>query len=59
MTHKQSKGIIPIFIKAVVFQHVGINWLIKSNYQSVYYCDKELLIGLNMVLVNLQKPVQV
>ena len=27
-------------IKAVVVQHVGMSWLIKSEKQSVYECDK-------------------
>ena len=36
MTNKEVKSIIPIFIKIVLFQHVGLYWLIQSKYQIEY-----------------------
>ena len=40
MNHKQINGIIKIFIRDGVFQNVGVSWLIQSNYQTWYDCDK-------------------
>ena len=41
MKHKEGKEIIPIFIKAVMFQHVGFYWLIQSigKIEYAFYCN--------------------
>ena len=39
MSKTVSKDIIPVFIKAVVFLHVGLSWMIKIKEQIEYFCS--------------------
>ena len=36
---------IPVFIKAFVFHHVGISWLLQKNYRIDFDVDEKFLVG--------------
>ena len=58
-TEEVFKETIPIFIKAVVFQNVGLSWLIKPKEKIDFMLMKCVLIGAKMGLSIIKQYVAV
>ena len=55
ITNKNSRKFFTVFIKAVVFQHVNLSWIIQSKEQVKLYTIRIVVFGFKMGLGIIRK----